>query len=1418
MSSIFISHSSSNNSEAIVIKNWLIEQGWDDIFLDFDPHKGIVVGEHWKIALHDAANCCDAVLFLISQAWLESEWCRKELYLAEKLDKHIIAIEIEEDLAIDTLLEKLKSTTQLISLVKGKDHQMLRFAHPDTGDPDYVLFSKSGLIGLKKGLLKAGLDPLFFEWPPQQDLNRSPYRGMLPLEAEDAGIFYGREASTNEMLAKLRKLSTKQTSAAMIILGASGAGKSSFLRAGILPRLHREDRYFLPLPIIRPENSVIWGEYGLLLALTKIFDEHKLGITRGALREIIKNNNKELFRLLQKLANEATVPLLTDETGQITPTLVLTIDQGEELFHSDDDEQSKKFMELIKQLVLHPDLAIIILVTIRSDAYEYLQSNKEMEDIPQHIFSLAPMPQGAYHNIIEGPARRLQDTERPLTIDPALTQKLLQDIEEGGNKDSLPLLAFTLERLYLEYGGNGSLTLVEYEEMGGLVGAINAAVEIALINAEQDPLLPNDRQAIINLLHRGLIPWLAGIDPDSQIPRRRVAKYSEIPIEALPIIEHLIDQRLLAKDLDASSKERTIEPAHEALLRQWSLLQGWLKEDFVALSTLESLQRASRDWAANNKKNAWLNHNSGRLEYAELLKQRDNLWKSLSQNDWEYLKACREQENQQKNRELTEVQKLAAAQKRIAKITSIGMLVAIVLFMISVLLGWQVKKANVETERQLQEANHNFGLALFERAKQTFAEKRYTEAAYFSANAFSKIKQQDVLFKINNIWVKSVNQPSSVWSSPLVSHHNENINAVAFSPDGSLLISASSDNVLLLWDVATGKTIKSFTGHSDRVTSVAFSPDGKKLASGSADQQIYLWDIASAKYLKNLKGHTQLVSSVAFSPDGLTLASASDDDSIRLWDISNGKQIKKLIANSVGITSIAFSPDGQTLATGFGNSTAFYPTASTNNTIRLWDLNSDQTQTLSGHIKPVTSVAFSPDGQTLASASVDTSIRLWDLRNNSLKTTLKGHNNHVTSLAFSKDSKRLVSGSMDKTIRLWDLTTNKIKNVLIGHTEIVTSVAFSADGLTLASGSKDDTLRLWDISSSQITTELTGHKKPVKSVAFSPDGLTLSSASGDQTIKIWDVASKQLQTTLSKHTDGVHSIAISHDGLKLASAADDNTIRLWDLSDDQMTSTLIVQNQATTSIAFSPDQLMLAAGFRNGTTQTWDLSNNKQKPLMKTTSKEMISITSLTFTPDGLTLATGLGNGSIEIWDLLNNKRINTIQVHSMPINSLIFSPDGATIASASEDKTITLYNIASPENKTTLTTHKRAVNSIAFSFDGSVLASASSDRNIHISHVPSGKLTSILTGHFKSVNSVAFSPNSLLLASASSDHTIQLWDIAQYSHLSDESYRQNWLSEQEVHHGYYLNSVNMYIKKSESKFGENNNPTPNWSITHPFH
>ena len=250
------------------------------------------------------------------------------------------------------------------------------------------------------------------------------------------------------------------------------------------------------------------------------------------------------------------------------------------------------------------------------------------------------MPKGAYQEVIEGPARRLTN-RRSLKIEPQLTSALLTDIEAGGAKDALPLLAFTLERLYLEYGGDGDLKLSEYEQLGRIKGAIEAAVERAFSAADSDPTIPRDRQARLVLLRRGLIPWLAGIDPDTAAPRRRVARLSEIPTEARPLIKLLIEQRLLTTDVARDTGEITIEPAHEVLLRQWGVLEGWLAEDFGDLAALDGLRRATRDWAANGKLDAWLIHTGPRLEQAERVAGRKEFAAFVDPTESSYLTAAR---------------------------------------------------------------------------------------------------------------------------------------------------------------------------------------------------------------------------------------------------------------------------------------------------------------------------------------------------------------------------------------------------------------------------------------------------------------------------------------------------------------------------------------------------------------------------------------------------------------------------------------------------------------------------------------------------------------------------------------------------------------------------------------------------------
>ena len=641
MARIFLSHSSANNAHVIALRDWMVADGWDDLFLDFDPTRGIAAGERWERALNEAAHRCEAVVFLISKAWLASTWCVNELTLARRLNKRLFGVLIEEDLSVSEVPSDLTSTWQLVNLATGRDRQQFRVTLPVTGEEVDVSLSVEGLGRLKSGLWRAGLHASHFKWPPEHDPERPPFRGLKPLEADDAGIFFGRGAHVIEAIDRLRGLREAAPPRLLVILGASGAGKSSFLRAGLLPRLARDDATFLPLPIIRPEHAPITGESGLLGSLANTFEQLRLEMPRAELLAAIDGGAAKLKPLLQTLVEKSMRGAADGDANPKRPAIVLAIDQGEELFLAEAQREAQAFLSLLRDLQAGDDPVVMAVFTIRSDNYERMQEAEELEGVHQETLSLPPMPKGSYAEIIRGPVGRLDATTRKIKVDEALVQALLSDVEQGSAKDALALLAFTLERLYDEYHSTGHLELEHYKRLGGVKGSIEAAVERAFEAADADARIPLDRPARLGLLRKALIPWLAGIDPDSGAPRRRVARLSEIPPEARPLIDQLVAQRLLSTDVAKDTGENTIEPTHEALLRQWSLLQGWLAEDAGLLGVMETVKRASRDWAANGKHATWLTHGGYRLTTAEGLRTRPDLSGNLDVNDWDYLAACR---------------------------------------------------------------------------------------------------------------------------------------------------------------------------------------------------------------------------------------------------------------------------------------------------------------------------------------------------------------------------------------------------------------------------------------------------------------------------------------------------------------------------------------------------------------------------------------------------------------------------------------------------------------------------------------------------------------------------------------------------------------------------------------------------------
>ena len=402
MARIFLSHSSANRNEAVALRDWLSREGWkDDIFLDLDPERGLIAGDRWELALNKAANRCEAVLFLVSRDWLASIWCRKEMQLAHRLNKRIFGVLIE-NLSVDQVPADIRGEWQMVRLASGRDHVMLRAVIPVSQEEVVVTFSAEGLARLKLGLEQAGLDARHFDWPPESEPNRPPYRGLLPLEADDAGIFFGRDAPVIEALDRLRGLRESAPPRLLAIIGASGAGKSSMLRAGLLPRVARDKLHFLPLPIVRPHRAVLTGEAGFVRSLELALRSAGIQMARAEVRAAVDNGASMVRPLLQKLVDEAQSHALDEAESAKRPMIVLPIDQGEELFLADGQEQASGFLRMLHDLLAKDAPALIALFTIRSDNYERLQLAPELEEVQQSTMSLPPMPKGSYAEVIRG--------------------------------------------------------------------------------------------------------------------------------------------------------------------------------------------------------------------------------------------------------------------------------------------------------------------------------------------------------------------------------------------------------------------------------------------------------------------------------------------------------------------------------------------------------------------------------------------------------------------------------------------------------------------------------------------------------------------------------------------------------------------------------------------------------------------------------------------------------------------------------------------------------------------------------------------------------------------------------------------------------------------------------------------------------
>jgi WD40 repeat protein len=1272
-SGIFISFSSKDLTAADELRARLKTWGYMSLFLSPHPEDGISAGDDWREALYRNLKLREAIVVLWSHNAKGSPWVFFETNHARSLGKSIFPVKID-DCELDGNLDN----KQAVDLAAGKD---------------------AGYDRLRHGLAEAGLDPDDdFTWRG----DRPPYPGLDVFTEEDAAVYFGRTKDIKSAVKSLDSMAHGAGARLALVIGSSGSGKSSLVRAGVVPRLKwKSAERWCVLPPFRPQQTPVLAlAQALAVALERRADWEV--IHRSLLAE-----GDDGPRSLVKFAHDVRV-----SKSRLGASVLIVVDQFEELLSDHPTSEVAAFHSLLRGAIDIQGSPILALGTLRSDFVGTFQTHRPWLGVESAPIMLGPMPRSSFSQVIAGPARRAG-----IEIDPGLIEKMVFDAETD---DALPLLAFTLRELYELGKEEGRFTIHAYVEgVRGIEGSVERVVDrIKAKESLTDEVLADVRRAFFKLVQVN----------ENREYQRKPAALEDLPRGARPFMDRAVEERLLT--LSKHETRSTVEVVHESLFRVWPELRAWLADSHEFFHWKRRLQGDLVDWEKNQRAadkllppgrlpeaSGYLADRPDDLEEVEREFVNASIEKFQRAEDDERLRLERELEAQRGLVELAEArardQAMAASQLRRRLWLMIGATTVAFIGAGAASYFWydSSKKAMVADSRRIAaqsvvaRGGQQFDLSLILAAEAlNIADTDEARVSLFDALSArpglicslrgTEGHAKSITFNpAGSTLAVGYGVPRGAGGVELWDVANRSMRGVlpldgpsgsvlslAYNPKDETLAGACTLNdraELYLWDVTQRQTLlhTPLLMAGGDMMRLAFSPDGTTLAVGCVGG-VALWDAKRREWSSDglLPITAAVVSDVAFSADGKHLGAAYKDErggsSVVVWKMPSRERLADLplkISDSL-VRGVAFSPDSKILAAGYG-----VPNAGGG--VVLWEL--AQSRRLTEQPLPipegeVTSVVYTPDGNALAAGyagrgGVGGAV-LYDAveKKRLLEEPLSAGPGYVESVAFSSDGKTLAisRSGPEGAIELWG--AHRRLSMPWGA---VTSVGFSPRSDILAA-SYTSGAALWNAATWERLTEnpLSIAGDDLSALTFSPDGELLVGRCS-RGLVIWNVAErKQIVDEPLRVAEGLgRSVAFSPDGKSLAVGYNGGSL-LWDIGQRKWLDNrgLLASGADVLHVAFSPDGSTLAACCSRNNQSTivlWPLTHGAQaieKPLPPAGGEA----TSITFSLGGTSLAVGC-TGGVLLWDVGRREWTTDapLAVTERLVNSVAYSPDGKTVA-----------------------------------------------------------------------------------------------------------------------------------------------------------